>query len=131
MTDEHKAALAQGRAESLAVRNYIEFLRLEKPKPRGRPTRSAEELTAALETEEDVLKRLQLRSTLRKAQEAEVWADAEREERLTAEFIKYVASFSERLGLRWADWREEGVPAAVLKQAGLSAFSKSGFRDDR
>ena len=129
MTDEHKAALAQGRTESLAVRNYIEFLRLEKPKPKGRPTRSVEELTAALEAEEDVLKRLQLRSTLNRAQEVAA-TDPKREERLTAEFIKYVASFSERLGLRYADWREEGVPASVLKEAGLSPFSKTGYRSD-
>ena len=35
MTDEHKAALAKGRNEGNAVRNYLEALRANKPK-RGR-----------------------------------------------------------------------------------------------
>ena len=35
MTDEHKAALAQGRSEGRAVRDYLDALRANKPK-RGR-----------------------------------------------------------------------------------------------
>ena len=35
MSDDHKAALAQGRAEGRAVRDYLEALRANKPK-RGR-----------------------------------------------------------------------------------------------
>ena len=35
MSDEHKAALAQGRSEGRAVREYLEALRANKPK-RGR-----------------------------------------------------------------------------------------------
>ena len=35
MTDEHKAALAQGRSEGRAVRDYLESLRANKPR-RGR-----------------------------------------------------------------------------------------------
>ena len=43
MTDTHKAALAQGRLEGRAVRDYLDALRATKPKrgASGRPIRSA------------------------------------------------------------------------------------------
>src|SRR3954452_19117309 len=46
MTDEHKAALATGRNEGNAVRNYLEALRSNKPK-RGR-RRTRESISARL-----------------------------------------------------------------------------------
>jgi len=41
MTDEHKAALATGRNEGNAVRNYLEALRSNKPKRGRRRTRDS------------------------------------------------------------------------------------------
>ena len=41
MTDEHKAALATGRNEGNAVRNYLEALRSNKPKRGRRRTRES------------------------------------------------------------------------------------------
>ncbi len=119
MTDEHKAALAQGRTEGRAVRNYMAALQsTNAPKRRGRKGRSAEELAAALSQSTDPMERLALRPQLRAALEAES-VDTVDLESLEQEFIKVVASYSERNGLTYADWREEGVPAAALKQAGM------------
>src|SRR5580765_5355734 len=119
MTDEHKAALAQGRTEGRAVRNYMTALQsTNAPKRRGRKGRSAEELAEALSASTDPMERLALRPLLRAALESESVDEVDLES-LEQEFIKVVASYSERNGLTYADWREEGVPAAALKQAGM------------
>ena len=92
------------------------------PKRRGRKGRSAEELQAALSASKDPMERLALRPMLRAALEAESNTELDWET-LQADFIKVVASYSERQGLTYADWREEGVPAAVLKEAGMKRGS--------
>jgi hypothetical protein len=119
MTDEHKAALHQGRVEGRAVRVYMAALQSENaPKRRGRKGRSAAELQEALSTSRDPMERLALRPLLRAALEAESSTEVDWDS-LQADFIKVVASYSERNGLTYADWREEGVAAAVLKEAGM------------
>lgn len=42
-------------------------------------------------------------------------------EEAEAEFIENVNSYSERKGISYSAWRDAGVPAAVLKQAGMTA----------
>jgi len=64
------------------------------------------------------MERLALRPLLRAALEAESSTEVDWDS-LQADFIKVVASYSERNGLTYADWREEGVAAAVLKEAGM------------
>ena len=119
MSDEHKAALAQGRVEGRAVRLYMDALHAENaPKRRGRKGRSAAQLQDALMHATDPMERLALRPQLRAALEAESHEEVDWDG-LTADFTKVVASYSERNGLVYADWREEGVPAAVLKEAGM------------
>jgi hypothetical protein len=39
---------------------------------------------------------------------------------LEQEFVKAALGYSERRGISYAAWREAGVPASVLKQAGVS-----------
>lgn len=118
MSDEHKAALARGRVEGRAVRNYMDALASQAPKRRGRKGKTAAELQEALSASTDPMERLALRPLLRAALEAESASEVDMEG-LQAEFIKHVASYSERNGLTYADWREEGVPPAVLKEAGV------------
>lgn len=119
MTDEHKAALARGRVEGRAIREYMDALySSQAPKRRGRKGRSAAELQEAIQASTNPMERLQLRPMLRAALEQESVATVDMES-ITADFIKYVATYSERNGLTYADWREEGVPAAVLKEAGV------------
>ena len=119
MTDEHKAALAQGRTEGRAVRNYMSALQsTSAPRRRGRKGRSAAELQEAIMNSTDPMERLSLRPLLRAALEQESTEEIDMET-LQAEFVKVLASYSERNGLTYSDWREEGVPAVVLKEAGL------------
>jgi len=120
MTDEHKAALALGRTEGRAVRNYMAALQsTQAPRRRGRKGKTAAELQTAIMEANDPMERLRLRPLLRAALEEESLETIDMEA-LQADFIKVLASYSERTGLTYADWREEGVPAAVLKEAGMS-----------
>ena len=120
MTDEHKAALALGRVEGRAVRSYMAALQsTQAPRRRGRKGKTAAELQTAIMEANDPMERLRLRPLLRAALEEESLETIDMEA-LQADFIKVLASYSERTGLTYADWREEGVPAAVLKEAGMS-----------
>jgi hypothetical protein len=123
MSDEHKAALAEGRRQSRALKRYLEALETRRP---GRPV-TPETLTLRLERvdvrigeEPDPLKRLDLvqqRIDL-EAQLAQL-EDAADLETLEAGFVEYAAAYSARKGISYAAWREAGVPAAVLKEAGI------------
>ena len=53
ITDEHKAAMAAGRTEGRAIKNYLEALEQHRPK-RGR-RRTEESITARLATIEEEL----------------------------------------------------------------------------
>ena len=125
MTDDHKAALAEGRRQGRAVRDYLDALEQHKPK-RGRK-RTAESMQAQLVKieeqllEADPIKRLQLiqdRMDLHAEMESsENKADLEG---LEADFVQAAKGYSERKGISYATWREIGVPADVLKKAGIS-----------
>lgn len=124
MSEEHKEALAAGRSQGRAVRNYLEALEAHKPK-RGRK-RTPESIAKRLssidgEIEEagamDRLLLIQERTDLQnELNSLEAGVDlAELEEAFIAEAL----DFSERKGINYASWRELGVEAAVLKAAGI------------
>ena len=125
MSDEHKAALARGRMEGRAVREYLEGLRATKPK-RGRKRTAdtiksrldaiGQELASASPLDELLL--VQERRDL----EAELAAksDAIDMDALEADFVQVARSYSESKAISYASWRDVGVPASVLKQAGIS-----------
>lgn len=129
MSPEHKAALAAGRAEGRAVRNYLEARESMKAR-RGR-RRSPESIDARLKEieeqipEADPLTRLGLvqeRSNLRADLEAaEEQIDLESVE---ADFIAHAHAYSTRKGIDYSSWREIGVPAAVLKAAGITRSTR-------
>jgi hypothetical protein len=125
MTDEHKAALAMGRNEGNAVRNYLEALRSNKPKRGRRRTREsmAARLTAIdaeLETA-DSMNELRLRQERRDLQSEMASLGAKVDiSALENGFIAVGKSYSARQGISYATWREIGVDAAVLKRAGIS-----------
>ncbi len=128
MSDEHKAKLAQGRADAKAVKGYLEALRANKPK-RGRK-RTPESVNKRLATIEDQLadaepldelKLIEERRRLHEELESlEATVDIAE---LEAEFVKVAKGYSERQGISYASWREVGVEPAVLKQAGISRAS--------
>lgn len=124
MSAEHKAALAEGRAQGRAVRSYLRALESNRPK-RGRKRtpesikKRLDRIETELESAED-LKRLQLvqeRIDLEKelaAGEQKVdLADLEKE------FVGAAKAYSQRKGISYAAWRELGVPAPTLKAAGI------------
>lgn len=124
MSDDHKAALAQGRHESRVVRDYLEALRSSKPK-RGRK-RSADTIQKRLGKIEaelaaaDPLTELLLLQERRDLQdEFEALGNGADVNAAENEFVKIAKSYSERRHISYATWREVGVDAAVLKRAGI------------
>ena len=123
MSDEHKAALAQGRKEALDIKRYLEALSSRRP---GRPVtaQSLKERLARLEqqiqSEENPLRRVELVQRRIDAEQALATAqDASDIETLEHGFVESAGGYSQRKGISYAAWREAGVPAAVLKQAGI------------
>ena len=128
MSDEHKAALAEGRNQGRAVRRYLEALEAHKPRRgRKRTPESIQKRLAKIESElenADALKRLQLiQERLDLTSELEsVEAKVDLSE-LEQGFVDAAKPYSERKGISYAAWRELGVDAAVLKRAGISRSS--------
>jgi uncharacterized protein YicC (UPF0701 family) len=125
MTDEHKAAIAAGRTESRAVKAYLEALETNRPK-RGRK-RTPDSVNARLATidaqlaDADVVKRLTLvQERLDLLAELERMSTTVDISAAEAEFIAAAKAYGERKGISYNAWREVGVSAAVLKQAGIS-----------
>jgi len=123
MTKEHKAALAQGRLEARSVKTYLASLG---PKKRGRPVTKDSlqekilEIDSKLKAEANPLKRLDLMQSKTETQHAldtvEIGPD---EKQLAADFVKYAKAYSDRKGISYATWRQFGVPADVLRKAGI------------
>lgn len=125
MSDTHKAALAEGRQQGRAVRAYLEALESNKPK-RGRK-RTPESIQKRLERIEsdissaDPLKRLQMTQ-----EKIDLQAELERMDsgidmsELERDFVAVAAGYAERKGISYGAFRELGVSAAVLKQAGIT-----------
>jgi hypothetical protein len=125
LTNEHKAAMAAGRNEGRAVREYLHALRSNKPK-RGRK-RTAESIKARLQAieselaEADALEELRLLQERRNlAAELETMGSGTDISALEADFVKVAKAYSERQGISYATWRDVGVEASVLKSAGIS-----------
>lgn len=122
LSQEHKKALAEGRAQARAIKAY---LRATQSRRTGRPVsrESLESRIAKVATQienaddlkrvELIQHRLDLESRLGELSES---ADLEK---LEAGFIEHAAAYSQRKGISYTAWREAGVPAAVLKAAGI------------
>jgi hypothetical protein len=119
-TPAHLAALAKGRAEGKAIRDYLDALSAQNPRKRGRQPKDAAAIKAQIDATTDPVERIKLRPALRDAMARESRGGNENFEEVQESFIKHVVGYSERFGLTYADWREEGVAAAVLKQAGMT-----------
>jgi hypothetical protein len=128
MSDEHKAALAQGRAEGRVVRDYLEALRSSKPK-RGRK-RTPESIQKRLDAidaqlaDAEPLAELKLVQERRDLQaELDSMGTTVDVGALESAFVKVAKGYSERQGISYASWREVGVEAGTLKRAGISRSS--------
>ena len=124
MTDEHKAALAEGRTQGRAVRRYLEALEQNKPK-RGRK-RTAESAQRDLRrTEEDLLTADPLRRLELVQRRIDLTAEIDRMKTgvdlsgLEEQFVAVAEPYGERKGISYEAWREAGVSASTLKAAGI------------
>jgi hypothetical protein len=129
MSAEHKAALIKGRAEAKAITAYLESLASRRP---GRPvTRESLEkrlasLKAKLAAESNALRKVDLLQAKIEVEKALAQAqDSVDRSGLEDEFVKVVADYSDRKGISYSAWRSAGVPAAVLKKAGMARTRRS------
>ncbi|MGH9007533.1 MAG: hypothetical protein ACRDV6_07460 [Acidimicrobiales bacterium] len=125
MTPQHKAALAKGREEGLAVRRYLEALESAKPRRgRRRTPDSISKRLAAIEAElvtADPLTRLHLIQQ-KKDLGHELGKNGETEDlgALEKQFVKVARTYGDRKGISYGTWRTAGVPAGVLQKAGVA-----------
>jgi hypothetical protein len=127
MSLAHKAALAAGREDGRAVKAYLEALALTTPKRRGRRRgkQEIERRLVGLEKELDsasalmrlhlVQERRDLKRELEEFQRSEVDLKP-----LRKRFLAVAKRYSERKGISYDAWREVGVDAQTLKEAGIS-----------
>lgn len=123
MTQEHKDALAQGRREARAIKSYLKALESKKP---GRPvTKESLEKRLAkanekIEAEDNPLKEVELIQTrIDIEDQLNRLEDQSDFEELEADFIEHAKAYSDRKEITYSAWREYGVPAATLREAGI------------
>ncbi|MBW3578977.1 MAG: hypothetical protein KY462_14805 [Actinobacteria bacterium] len=125
LSEEHKQALAKGRRQAKAVRDYLEALDSTRRRP-GRPVdrRSLEKkiqrVQAQIDEETNAAKRVELiqrrLDAERQLAELEEQPDVEA---LEEGFKQAAGEYSQRKGITYSAWREAGVPASVLREAGV------------
>lgn len=129
MSDDHKAALAEGREQGRAVRRYLEALEANRPK-RGRK-RTKESMERRLKVVDeaiptaDPLKRVHLIQEKMNLEE-QLQADESKVDiqALEDQFVQVAAPYSARKGITFSAWREVGVPTPVLNRAGIGKGTK-------
>ena len=126
LSASHKRALAEGRTMAATVDRYLAAVTT--PGRRGRPV-SEETLNlrlvdarARLKTEVGVNKVLAAQEVRDlQAKLARLGTDSAGDlKRLEAAFVKVAKQFSENRGVAYGAWRDAGVPAEVLKRAGIA-----------
>lgn len=125
MTPEHKEAIRQGRKESSAVKAYLEVLstgatqrRSADPSAIQRRLKVTEDRLA---NESNRLKQLELTQQKMNLENALKASSGDSDEaKLRQDFVKVAAAYGKRQGISYKAWRAVGVPASVLKQAGVS-----------
>jgi hypothetical protein len=123
MSQEHKDALAQGRVEARSIKAYLRALDSRRP---GRPVtkesldKRLDRVNVKLGTEADPLKRVDLlQSKLDIESALESVEDGANIEELTESFVAHARTYSDRKGITYTAWRQFGVPADVLRKAGI------------
>ena len=125
MSDDHKAAIKEGRVQNKAVSDYLDALESTKGK-RGRQ-RTPDSIKARLATIDQQLAGASGSTRLNLLQEqedltAELAAKQETVDLTSFEsaFVDHAAAYGARKGISYAVWRKSGVAPAVLKKAGIT-----------
>lgn len=124
MSNEHKAALAEGREQGRAVRSYLEALSANKPKRgRKRTPDSIKKQLADVDAqlaEADPLQRLQLIQRQIDLTNALSATDTTFDiSELEKSFIAAAAPYAARKNISYAAFRAVGVTPSVLQKAGI------------
>jgi hypothetical protein len=123
MSQEHKDALARGRLEARSVKAYLDALGSKK---RGRPVtkdsleKRRSSIDIKLKSEVNPLKQLDLMQS--KADIESALANSQggpSPDELVGGFVAHAKAYSERKGITYSTWRQFGVPAGVLREAGI------------
>jgi len=124
MDANHKAKLAQGRADARAVKAYLEFLEDNRPK-RGR-RRTKESIGARLDVINTELASASPLARLNLYQEqtdlqAELSAMEQKSDgsELKAGFVEAAGRYARSKGIGKAAFKQMGIDAATLKAAGI------------
>jgi hypothetical protein len=117
--------MAEGRTQSRAISQYLDALEINKPKRgRKRTVDSIDRRLAAIADEfgsANAITRLSLiQERIDLLAEKEAMNGDVDISGLEAEFVKAAKPYSQRKRISYAAWRELGVPADVLKKAGIS-----------
>jgi hypothetical protein len=126
LSASHKRALAEGRTLSATVNQYLAAVTT--PKRRGRKVSTAT-LTQRLA---DARQRVKTEAGVNKVLAAQEVRDLQAKlarlrtdnavdvKTLEAAFVKVAKQFAENRGVTYGAWRDAGVPAEVLKRAGIA-----------
>ncbi len=120
--------MAEGRAQSRMINSYLAALEAHKPK-RGRkrtPESIQKRLDAIdkkLESASPVTRLSLIQERLDLIGERDALSAQVDLQPLEDDFVKVAADYGERRGISYAAWREMGVPADVLRRAGISRGS--------
>ena len=125
MTDADKAALAAGREQSRAVRDYLEAIEAAKPRRgRKRTPVSIKKRLSTIETslpDASALQRLLLTQERTDLEyELENLNEAVDLTAYEKGFVKHARAYAEAKGINYATFRSVGVSADVLRHAGIT-----------
>lgn len=124
MSDDHKAKLAQGRTESRAVSRYLEAVVAGKGK-RGRKRTPQSIASQIHRIDQEIIDAAPIKKLELIQRKSDLLVE---KERLTARvdialleknFVKVAKSYANRNGITYSSFRTMGVPAEVLKKAGI------------
>ncbi len=126
LTKEHKAAMAEGRRDSNAVKAYLAAVRAASrsktsPRPPEELTERINMIGGLLDQDLDPLSEIKLRQERRDLRRELEEATPESQLRqLETDFVRSAARYSERNGIDFETWREAGISVDILKRAKIS-----------
>lgn len=133
MSSEHKAALAKGREHAHAVRAYLEALEAHRPKRgRKRTPESIEKRIAQLDEQYETASAIRALNLLQERRDLEteltvLTASAGHGdlEKLERNFVRHARAYGDAKSIEYATWRQAGVTADVLRDAGITRTRQS------
>jgi phage-related protein len=122
MTQAHKAKLAEGRTQSRTINAYLQALESNRPR-RGRRVDTSPQRLAQLDKEIEEAFGIRKLELVQQKIELESLASSDQGgsdlEELRKAFVRVAKSYGQRKGISYTAWRQVGVPAEALREAGI------------